>query len=52
MDCIYEKCRYLLHVAVKKLLQRNEQTEIYTLRFSFKTQFKLNSSFLYQITGI
>ena len=25
MNCIYEKCRYLLHLAVKKLLQTNKQ---------------------------
>ena len=31
--------RYLLHLAVKKLLQHT-QTKIYTLKFSFKTQLK------------
>ena len=48
MNCIYEKCRYLLHLGVKKLLQTNKQTNkqtdkqtgIYTSRFSFKTRLK------------
>ena len=28
MNCIYEKCRYLLHLAVKKLLQTNRNIYI------------------------
>ena len=30
----------MYHLTVKKLLQTNKQTEIYTLKFSFKTQLK------------
>ena len=56
MNCIYEKCRYLLHLAIKKLLQTNKQTNKQTNRNIYiKIQFQ-NSverlSFLYQITDI
>ena len=48
-NCIFEKCRYLLHSAAENATanelqyfsnKTNKQTEIYTLRLSFKTQFK------------
>ena len=29
INSIYEKCRYLLHLAVKKLLQTNKQKYIH-----------------------
>ena len=52
MNCIYEKCRYLLHLAVKKLLQTNKQTNrnIY-IKIQFQNSIE-RLSFLYQITDI
>ena len=49
MNCIYEKCRYLLHLAVKKLLQTNEQATYIKVQFQNSIE---RLSFLYQITAI